>query len=953
MKKIYEDINRILSEKKFTSSSRSQPISDVKFKEVRDFVPDLKTPINRRGGPPDGLPKRLAGSFGRGVNALALADLLSTHGELNTGEDDELKKIRASDPKYQEAERQLNKPRPVNFRDDKGIQYDTQGNPFRDPNKEAMATHSAITKKDVVPQASSISTTRRATSKRVASDNTASSNQTTANTYWTNPNQPAKSEPAKPEPAKPEPAKPEAAKPEAAKPEAAKPAWTEPAYPEPKSNSVKPEPPKAEPKADVSSVAKEYIKANASSKPEHTSTEEKPEEKSKRVKIIKSTTSESSVLGRIRNALSEKHQVDEVVGVGTKAIKYGPSAIRFGYKFFRDVFKDNKSEVTVTKPPPAPKPESKPQPQLPPPASAAKVERQVSTSKDVVKTEPKQPSVNVSKDAKTERQVNVSKEVRSDKSEKGRRIGQKNATQDVVVRQAEPVKSDNVPAVRTDNKPVVKTDNVPAVRTQTGTAVVTTTTTKNQVETKPENQSKLKRVGPPPPPPPVDQKTDEPEPPKKNTFKHGPEPLIFKNEPPREEPKPQPNNVVPPEPPAPPSPPPPPPPKKGPSLVDPIPQTNVVVPPTPTPRKTTPDCPTGECDPNLDVKAMYNKLASATSKSYKESKPKFSMEDTQMNINKKFNVSDNLYQSVMEVMTKSKKPGSVPGNQAERDLAAKHGDPDRITHGDILVARGVVKSNKPPVKSVKEDWVDSKGKFHKEAPPPGQVPSPDEGYRPPKKKTQPGSTTKAVDDMEEEINISKTVGKVVGSVEKGVSNMAKDFEAGREEAKKEKRLPVAMVNSPVAKASAMLSAKDATGDTASTSSRPYLRTTPVSTSSSESDTPTDILHVKSLNKGEDDELAKRRAADPKYQSLARSTQKESRDTPGNGYEHQCAIHVKSESFGEGRTITTQHADPDAHGNIAWYDVMFEHGIEKYVPTDELEVLVSEMHMHSKRKKKGM
>ena len=80
---------------------------------------------------------------------------------------------------------------------------------------------------------------------------------------------------------------------------------------------------------------------------------------------------------------------------------------------------------------------------------------------------------------------------------------------------------------------------------------------------------------------------------------------------------------------------------------------------------------------------------------------------------------------------------------------------------------------------------------------------------------------------------------------------------------------------------------------------------------------------------------------------------ENTDTPGNSYEHQCAIHVKNESFGEGRTITTQHADPDENGNIAWYDVMFEHGIEKYVPTSDLEILVSESHMHAKRKKKGM
>jgi len=81
--------------------------------------------------------------------------------------------------------------------------------------------------------------------------------------------------------------------------------------------------------------------------------------------------------------------------------------------------------------------------------------------------------------------------------------------------------------------------------------------------------------------------------------------------------------------------------------------------------------------------------------------------------------------------------------------------------------------------------------------------------------------------------------------------------------------------------------------------------------------------------------------------------KENKDTPGNSYEHQCAVHVKSESYGEGRTITTQHADPDASGNIAWYDVMFEHGIERYVPTDTLEILVSESHMMHKKKKKMM
>jgi len=73
------------------------------------------------------------------------------------------------------------------------------------------------------------------------------------------------------------------------------------------------------------------------------------------------------------------------------------------------------------------------------------------------------------------------------------------------------------------------------------------------------------------------------------------------------------------------------------------------------------------------------------------------------------------------------------------------------------------------------------------------------------------------------------------------------------------------------------------------------------------------------------------------------------DTPGNST-HQCAIHVKHSTMGEGRTLFSQHAEPDASGHIAWYDVMFEEGIVKCVPTEELEIIVSESHMNHKTKK---
>jgi len=47
--------------------------------------------------------------------------------------------------------------------------------------------------------------------------------------------------------------------------------------------------------------------------------------------------------------------------------------------------------------------------------------------------------------------------------------------------------------------------------------------------------------------------------------------------------------------------------------------------------------------------------------------------------------------------------------------------------------------------------------------------------------------------------------------------------------------------------------------------------------------------------------------------------------------HNCAKHVEHAEYGRGATIAEEHADPDRYGNIAWYDVVFEHGIEKGVP----------------------
>ena len=57
----------------------------------------------------------------------------------------------------------------------------------------------------------------------------------------------------------------------------------------------------------------------------------------------------------------------------------------------------------------------------------------------------------------------------------------------------------------------------------------------------------------------------------------------------------------------------------------------------------------------------------------------------------------------------------------------------------------------------------------------------------------------------------------------------------------------------------------------------------------------------------------------------------------------CAKNVVHEEWGDGQPIYGQHADPDENGEIAWYDVMFEHGIEKGVSINELMVTREAMH----------
>jgi len=98
----------------------------------------------------------------------------------------------------------------------------------------------------------------------------------------------------------------------------------------------------------------------------------------------------------------------------------------------------------------------------------------------------------------------------------------------------------------------------------------------------------------------------------------------------------------------------------------------------------------------------------------------------------------------------------------------------------------------------------------------------------------------------------------------------------------------------------------------------------------------------------DEYLHKRRQAVSKATKEEVELDKEgkSEENPANT-QHLCAKNVVHESWGEGICIPTMHADPDEEGNIEWYDVMFDHGIEEKVSIDILEVTLAEAHTHKK------
>ena len=96
--------------------------------------------------------------------------------------------------------------------------------------------------------------------------------------------------------------------------------------------------------------------------------------------------------------------------------------------------------------------------------------------------------------------------------------------------------------------------------------------------------------------------------------------------------------------------------------------------------------------------------------------------------------------------------------------------------------------------------------------------------------------------------------------------------------------------------------------------------------------------------------ADKKANTPAYQKYkAGSKLYKAADHMKEGYgkkkkKHDCASKVKHEQYGVGNCIAEMH-DLDENGNVAHYDVLFEHGVEKNVPVETLQILEGHMHEH--------
>lgn len=121
--------------------------------------------------------------------------------------------------------------------------------------------------------------------------------------------------------------------------------------------------------------------------------------------------------------------------------------------------------------------------------------------------------------------------------------------------------------------------------------------------------------------------------------------------------------------------------------------------------------------------------------------------------------------------------------------------------------------------------------------------------------------------------------------------------------------------------------------------------------------------VHMIHQNPDEPESKRMMKNPKYAKavdMYKNSMKESVDLDKTNADkavaHDCATHVKHESWGYGECIAGEHTiieTSEGQGYVSHYDVMFEHGIEQNVDVKDLTVLQEMSHSHPKKKKENV
>jgi len=76
------------------------------------------------------------------------------------------------------------------------------------------------------------------------------------------------------------------------------------------------------------------------------------------------------------------------------------------------------------------------------------------------------------------------------------------------------------------------------------------------------------------------------------------------------------------------------------------------------------------------------------------------------------------------------------------------------------------------------------------------------------------------------------------------------------------------------------------------------------------------------------------------------------DNTKKALKHDCATHVTSEQWGFGECLAGEHTlveQEDGTGIVTHYTVMFEHGVEKLVPVENLTIVKEKSHIHAGKK----